>query len=298
LKEIQKSYRRKALTCHPDKHNDDPVKVALFLQITQALDILTDTAKRAAYDGKHKARKLRAKRKRDLDDKSRKFRDELDAREQEAERHKRNEDDTRTSLAQEIARLRDEGLRRIREQEAKERAKQEEARKKKDQLHRTLKLKWGAGHMFTKEELHKLFGAFGTLEHILVGTKGDRAVIVYENIQPAITSERAMHKHPMYKFEAVLAYKEFLDTNTDGAEEIGMEYPENQDMPARSTVGTSQDMLKSHADFEAHVLAQLQHAAQAKKRQKTEKGTNNENSHKLQPDAAFPLPNDVTDDIG
>ena len=26
LKEIQKSYRRKALTCHPDKHKDDPVK--------------------------------------------------------------------------------------------------------------------------------------------------------------------------------------------------------------------------------------------------------------------------------
>uniref|UniRef100_A0A673CAA9 DnaJ homolog subfamily C member 17 n=1 Tax=Sphaeramia orbicularis TaxID=375764 RepID=A0A673CAA9_9TELE len=49
-KEIKKAYRQKALTCHPDKNPDNPKAVELFHQLSQALEVLTDAAARAAYD--------------------------------------------------------------------------------------------------------------------------------------------------------------------------------------------------------------------------------------------------------
>ena len=48
--EIKKAYRKLAKELHPDKNKDNPAASARFSKVTQAYDILTDTAKRARYD--------------------------------------------------------------------------------------------------------------------------------------------------------------------------------------------------------------------------------------------------------
>ena len=49
-KNIKKAYRKKALTCHPDKNPDDKKAIELFHQLSDALEVLTDENTRKAYD--------------------------------------------------------------------------------------------------------------------------------------------------------------------------------------------------------------------------------------------------------
>uniref|UniRef100_A0A673C2V8 DnaJ (Hsp40) homolog, subfamily C, member 17 n=1 Tax=Sphaeramia orbicularis TaxID=375764 RepID=A0A673C2V8_9TELE len=70
---IKKAYRQKALTCHPDKNPDNPKAVELFHQLSQALEVLTDAAARAAYDKICAAKKQAEERTRKLDDKRKKI---------------------------------------------------------------------------------------------------------------------------------------------------------------------------------------------------------------------------------
>ena len=83
-KDIKKAYRKKALKCHPDKNPDDPNAALLFHQLQEALAVLTDTAARKAYDNVLKARKATELRNRQLDEKRKRLKDQLEARESEA----------------------------------------------------------------------------------------------------------------------------------------------------------------------------------------------------------------------
>ena len=56
---IKKAYRKKALSCHPDKNPDNPKAADLFSQLSEALAVLTDEKAKAAYDKLLKARKRR-----------------------------------------------------------------------------------------------------------------------------------------------------------------------------------------------------------------------------------------------
>ena len=117
-KTIKKAYRKKALTCHPDKHPDDKAKVELFHQLSDALEVLSDEKTRAAYDNLLKARKAAELRIRQLDGKRRKLRDDLEERERNAKVEetitKVNEEE---KLAREIERLRKEGSRLLEEEQ-------------------------------------------------------------------------------------------------------------------------------------------------------------------------------------
>ena len=57
---IRSAYRKKTLTCHPDKHPNDPKAIELFHVLTQALLTLTNPSLRKKYNLKWK--KLRAKK--------------------------------------------------------------------------------------------------------------------------------------------------------------------------------------------------------------------------------------------
>ncbi|KAH0620608.1 hypothetical protein JD844_021250 [Phrynosoma platyrhinos] len=119
LLKIKKAYRRKALTCHPDKHPDNPKADELFHQLSQALAVLTDAAARAAYDKVRKAKKQAAERTQKLDERRKKVKLDLEAREREAQSQVSREEEihiTRT-LEQEIQRLREEGSRQLEEQQ-------------------------------------------------------------------------------------------------------------------------------------------------------------------------------------
>ncbi|KAK6479182.1 dnaJ-like protein subfamily C member 17-like [Huso huso] len=137
-KKIKKAYRQKALTCHPDKNPDNPQAAELFHQLSQALEVLTDTAARAAYDQVRKAKKLAEERTRKLDDKRKKIKLDLEARERQAQAHNLEEEEikiTRT-LEEEIIRLREEGSRQL----------QEEQRLIKEQIQREREVGAGGGH--------------------------------------------------------------------------------------------------------------------------------------------------------
>ncbi|KAF7252114.1 hypothetical protein EYD10_02605 [Varanus komodoensis] len=131
-KEIKKAYRQKALTCHPDKNPDNPKAAELFHQLSQALAVLTDAAARAAYDKVRKAKKQAAERTQKLDERRKKVKLDLEAREKEAQSRVSKEEEiqiTRT-LEQEILRLREEGSRQLEEQQ---RLIQEQIRLEKEQ---------------------------------------------------------------------------------------------------------------------------------------------------------------------
>ncbi|XP_021097587.1 dnaJ homolog subfamily C member 17 isoform X4 [Heterocephalus glaber] len=119
-KEVKKAYRQKALSCHPDKNPDNPRAAELFHQLSQALEVLTDAAARAAYDKVRKAKKQAAARTQKLDEKRKRVKLDLEARERQAQAQGNEEEEesrsTRT-LEQEIARLRDEGSRQLEEQQ-------------------------------------------------------------------------------------------------------------------------------------------------------------------------------------
>ena len=92
LFQIRKSYRKKALTCHPDK-NPDPRAAELFHKLQDALQILTDKSARNAYDKLQKAKKEAEIRNRQLDSKRQKLKSDLEAREKQAANSK---DDNKT----------------------------------------------------------------------------------------------------------------------------------------------------------------------------------------------------------
>uniref|UniRef100_A0A8C2SD78 DnaJ homolog subfamily C member 17 n=1 Tax=Capra hircus TaxID=9925 RepID=A0A8C2SD78_CAPHI len=153
-KEVKKAYRQKALSCHPDKNPDNPRAAELFHQLSQALEVLTDAAARAAYDKVRKARKQAAERTQKLDERRKKVKLDLEARERQAQALGSEEEEesgsTRT-LEQEIERLREEGSRQLEEQQRliREQIRQEQEQRLRGMAENPenketpkLKLKW------------------------------------------------------------------------------------------------------------------------------------------------------------
>ncbi|XP_061651103.1 dnaJ homolog subfamily C member 17 isoform X3 [Phyllopteryx taeniolatus] len=116
-KEIKKAYRQKALKCHPDKNPDNPKAAELFHQLSQALEVLTDAAAKAAYDKICAAKKQAEERNRKLDDKRKKIKLDLEARERQAEVQTQDEVQITRTLEEQITRLREEGSRQLEEEQ-------------------------------------------------------------------------------------------------------------------------------------------------------------------------------------
>ena len=51
VKTIKKAYHKLALSCHPDKHPDDPRAKENFQQLQRCKEVLMDEKKRKVYDG-------------------------------------------------------------------------------------------------------------------------------------------------------------------------------------------------------------------------------------------------------
>lgn len=111
--QIKKAYRKKALACHPDKNPDNPEAANLFHRLSKILEILTDEAARKAYDRVLNARKAAALRHRELDDKRKKLKEDLELRERQATYKKKSDDQI---LKEEIERLRKEGSKHLQEE--------------------------------------------------------------------------------------------------------------------------------------------------------------------------------------
>lgn len=84
-KEIQRAYRIKALTCHPDKVGDDPVAAELFHQLSVAMDVLSNETVKREYDLKYKAHYAALERNKSMDDARRLAREKLESLEKKGQ---------------------------------------------------------------------------------------------------------------------------------------------------------------------------------------------------------------------
>ncbi|XP_011757373.1 dnaJ homolog subfamily C member 17 isoform X2 [Macaca nemestrina] len=208
---VKKAYRQKALSCHPDKNPDNPRAAELFHQLSQALEVLTDAAARAAYDKVRKAKKQAAERTQKLDEKRKKVKLDLEARERQAQAQESEEEEesrsTRT-LEQEIERLREEGSRQLEEQQRliREQIRQEHDHRLRGKAENTegqgtpkLKLKWKCKKEdesksgYSKDVLLRLLQKYGeVLNLVLSSKKPGTAVVEFATVKAAgsVLSER------------------------------------------------------------------------------------------------------------
>ncbi|TPX35941.1 hypothetical protein SmJEL517_g01708 [Synchytrium microbalum] len=197
-KAIAKSYRQVG--------PDDTRAAALFLALTKAYDVLSDQAKRAEYDVKHKGKLERLKRKEAMNAESRKMRDELEARERAAKKSRTTDAEAEAATKEEIDRLREAGLAKLRQHErsladAAERAQKiakesvviNTAPKADDtpDLKATLTVKWNPNTTTpTDDELTQVFEKYGNVEHVLLPSKKGRpaktALVAFKDVGAAI----------------------------------------------------------------------------------------------------------------
>lgn len=273
-KEIKKAYRQKALTCHPDKNPDNPKAAELFHQLSQALEVLTDAAAKAAYDKICAAKKQAEERNRKLDDKRKKIKLDLEARERQAEAQRNEEVQDTRSLEEEIARLREEGSRQLEEEQrrVRERIQRErEAQQTGDYAQRNpgvqrcskssvtpkLKLKWKCkkddktNGGYSQDILLRLLQKYGdVLNVILSSTKTGSALVEFATIKAA---ERA------FKYESGLNGNPLKISWLDGQPEVVA--PVFQPGQFMSTQAT----LSNERDYESLVLMRMRQAAERQK---------------------------------
>uniref|UniRef100_A0A4W4HCV2 RRM domain-containing protein n=1 Tax=Electrophorus electricus TaxID=8005 RepID=A0A4W4HCV2_ELEEL len=175
----------------------------LFHQLSQALEVLTDAAARAAYDKVCAAKKQAEERTRRLDDKRKKIKLDLEARERQAEAEAQKTEEFRITrtLEEEIARLREEGSRQLQEEQRLIREQIQREREGRLQTHFThadtssspqgnrnvtpkLKLKWKCKKEddnnggYSREFLQRLLQKYGDILNVVVSSKKKGSAVV------------------------------------------------------------------------------------------------------------------------
>ncbi|CAD6991187.1 dnaJ homolog subfamily C member 17 [Ceratitis capitata] len=220
--EIRRAYRKKALECHPDKNPDNPKAAELFHELSKALEILTDTSARDAYDKVLKAKKAAQLRNKQLDSKRQKLKADLEQRERDAW-HKFNSTQQYTTasksdeelLQDQIERLRREGSklleeeqRLMREQLLRTMAKSQRTHEKKifDSSAHRIKIKWKAEKKdadnggYTQEMLQNFLKKYGELVALVMSKKKGSALVEFKTLEAAelaIAYERGCLENPL-----------------------------------------------------------------------------------------------------
>ncbi|XP_043999225.1 dnaJ homolog subfamily C member 17 [Gambusia affinis] len=267
-KEIKKAYRQKALTCHPDKNPDNPKAAELFHQLSQALEVLTDAAAKAAYDKICAAKKQAEERNKKLDDKRKKIKLDLEARERRAEAQSQEEVQITRTLEEEIARLREEGSRQLEEEQRliREQIQREREAQSGSYIQRggeiysqsnvtpKLKLKWKCkkddelNGGYSQDILLKLLHKYGDVLNVIISSKKKgSAVVEFSSVRAA---ELAV------KNESGLSGNPLKITWLEGQPEF---------VAAASQTGhfvSSQSSLSNERDYETVVMMRMRQAAE------------------------------------
>ncbi|XP_034051133.1 dnaJ homolog subfamily C member 17 isoform X2 [Thalassophryne amazonica] len=270
VKEIKKAYRQKALKCHPDKNPDNPTAAELFHQLSQALEVLTDAAARAAFNKICAAKKQAEERNRKLDNKRKRIKQDLEAREQEAEAQNQEEVQITRTLEEEISRLREEGSRLleeeqrlIREQIQKEQeALQQNKNKRLERCSRSsmtpkLKVRWKCkkddetNGGYSRDLLFKLFHKYGDVLNVVVlSTKKGSALVEFATVRAAELAVK--HEHGLSENPLKILWIE-------GQPEVVV--PVSQPGHCMS----SQSSLRNERDYESVVMMRMRQAAERQK---------------------------------
>jgi len=216
---IKKAYRKKALTCHPDKNPDNPKAAELFHQLSEALAVLTDEKAKTAYDNLLKARKRRELENRQLDAKRKKLKDDLEAREKAASENRSSEEALAGArLKAEIERLQKEGQKQMEEEQ--ERLRQTIHQEKSYAASQVMdhpkkvKLRWklkGNSNNYDVETLKCVFGKYGDVGEVIImenkKEKGKFSALVEmksgQAASMAVNIERGFTENPFKKIELI-----------------------------------------------------------------------------------------------
>lgn len=193
LQEIKSAYRKKALSCHPDKNPDNPKAGELFNQLTKALEILLDESARAAYDKVLNVKKAAQLRNKELDSRRKRFKEELEAREKQAQEdaavYKGTTKTAEDKLQAEIDRLRkesskllEEEIAYVQEQITKERAEKLYEQELGDTTQHRLRVRWCSEKSdnggYDSENLNKIFSKYGEITALVVSNKKKGSALV------------------------------------------------------------------------------------------------------------------------
>ncbi|XP_047364560.1 dnaJ homolog subfamily C member 17 isoform X1 [Vespa velutina] len=214
VEEVKKAYRKKALLCHPDKHPDNPRATELFHEISKALEVLTDLSARDAYEkvliAKHQS-KLRTK---ELSAKRKKFKEDLEAREEayknaSSNKHSLTEEE---KLLAEIDRLQKEGSKLLEEEITRMRKEIWELHNLRQEKAETnanyrVRIKWKANSDdsqnggYNYDTLYRILYKHGDIVALVLSSvKNGRAMVEYkdkESAQRAVRIEFGFARNPL-----------------------------------------------------------------------------------------------------
>ncbi|XP_013099037.2 dnaJ homolog subfamily C member 17 [Stomoxys calcitrans] len=224
--DIRKAYRKKALACHPDKNPDNPKAAELFHELSNALQVLTDTAARLAYDKVLKSKKAAEIRHKQLDSKRQKLKEDLLLREQEAlhaQYSRRSSSYTVVQktdeeiLQEQIERLRREGSRLLEEEQRLLREQlqtsfadqaQKNRQSEEAQCYR-LKIKWNSNGGYTEDKLMTYMKKYGDVVALVMSKKCGSALIEFKTLEAAelaLAYEKGALENPL-RIEWVDAFR-------------------------------------------------------------------------------------------
>ena len=277
---IKKAYRKKALSCHPDKNPDNPKAIEKFHQLSKALSILTVEDTRKAFDNLLKAKKANKIRNDQLDSKRKKMKDDLEARERAAQYNKDDVVLSEKKLAAEIERLQKEGKRQMEEENEKlikmmeeeinNSTSQQNPSNYMDNSSTKLKVRWKqsskSNSKYDEDTLRTIFCKYGDVGDIIVlpnkkkpdSFSGLIEMKSFQSAKMAVNIETGFQDNP---FKSV----KLLDT--DGNVEIPSNQNIQQQQPYQPAYdqNPSKNTASSFEDYETLVMRQLRQEEERKK---------------------------------
>ncbi|CAF1059209.1 unnamed protein product [Adineta ricciae] len=232
--ELTTAFRKKALKCHPDKFPGDDEKKEQFLLIKRALELLADKQARLAYDASRRQQKVHQERLSNMDAKRKKFKEDLDRREQSATQPARSTTDKFTAdrLNAEVERLRREGNRLV--DEELENLHKIIEKEKTCAHHRNLIIKYSPTMAFyTDGELRDIFGKYGRITTI-VNLPPKRALIEFNesHVSKLIESEKGSPERPFASVKLQKRGDTSLATTTEPTSIVDLTKPDLEDYEA------------------------------------------------------------------
>ncbi|XP_043255184.1 dnaJ homolog subfamily C member 17 [Colletes gigas] len=285
IQEIKKAYRKKALSCHPDKNPNNPKAAELFHELSRALEILTDASARAAYDKVINAKHQAVQRTKEFDAKRKKLKEDLEAREDAYKRSLNSESSTKRDedkLQVEIERLRKTGSKQVEEEIAFMKNKIAEQSRgfykeyENDSDSYKIKIKWKPNKDnfyndgYNYNTLYQIFSKYGDIAALLVSsTKNGSALIEYQNksdAELALNTEVGFAQNPLklQKLWDISKQSSFSKEKTACDMSFNGRTSYSSDNNSEKNKANENNTM-SDADFERSVLNNLRRAEEKKR---------------------------------